>query len=94
MEFNSCVRCGSSGIVGNTLMEKIEKEWNAYGYKMPNLIFWNVDARQNNIPMTVKDGISFVSGMSPTIFETILSGKTGYDLMMEKLDSERYACIK
>ena len=94
MEFNFCVRCDSYGTVGNTLMEKIEKEWNAYGYKMPNLIFWNVDARQNNIPMTVKNGISFVSGMSPTIFETILSGKTGYDLMMEKLNSERYACIK
>ena len=38
--------------------------------------------------------VSYVSGMSPSIFETIMSGKTGYDLMMEKLDSERYACIK
>jgi hypothetical protein len=37
--------------------------------------------------------ISYVSGFSPSIFETIMSGKTGYDLMMEKLNSERYASI-
>lgn len=94
MEFNSCVRCGSYGTVGNTLMEKIEKEWNAYGYNCPKIIFWNVDARQNNIPMTVKNGISFVSGFSPSIFEQILSGKTAMDLMYEVLNKERYACIK
>lgn len=77
-----------------TLMEGIEKKWNAAGYKMPKLIFWNVDARQNNIPMTVKDGISFVSGMSPTIFKQIMSGKTVEDLMYEVLDNERYSVIQ
>jgi hypothetical protein len=61
---------------------------------MPKLIFWNVQARQNNIPMTVKDGISFVSGMSPTIFKQIMSGKTAYDLMFEVLNQERYSAIK
>jgi hypothetical protein len=77
-----------------TLMEGIEKKWNAAGYKMPKLIFWNVDARQNNIPMTVKDSISFVSGMSPTIFKQIMSGKTAEDLMYEVLDNERYSVIQ
>lgn len=77
-----------------TLMEGIEKKWNAAGYIMPKLIFWNVDARQNNIPMTVKDGISFVSGMSPTIFKQIMSGKTAEDLMYEVLDNERYSVIQ
>jgi hypothetical protein len=32
--------------------------------------------------------------MSPSIFETVISGTTGYDLMMKKLDSERYAVIE
>jgi hypothetical protein len=77
-----------------TLMENIERKWNLHGYKMPKLIFWNVQARQNNIPMTVKDGISFVSGMSPTIFKQIMSGKTAYDLMFEVLNQERYSAIK
>ena len=77
-----------------TLLEAKAKDWEYFGYKMPHLIFWNVDARQNNIPMIEKGPISYVSGMSPVIFETIMSGKTGYDLMMEKLNSERYSCIK
>ena len=106
MEFNACVTsgprsesrwggCGTRLHAGDdTLFEAMAKKWASYGYQMPRLTFWNVDARQNNIPMRDDGYVSYVSGMSPSIFETIMSGKTGYDLMMEKLDSERYACIK
>ena len=76
-----------------TLMEGIARKWADAGYKMPHLIFWNVDARQNNIPMLGNGPISFVSGFSPSIFQTIMTGKTGYELMMEKLDSPRYSVI-
>ena len=76
-----------------TLMEGIARKWRECGYQMPHLIFWNVDARQNNIPMLGNGPISYVSGFSPSIFQTIMTGKTGYDLMMEKLNSERYAVI-
>jgi hypothetical protein len=102
MEFNSCVtsgardtgRWGGGGNVNDTLFEAMAKKWAAYGYKMPHLVFWNCQARQNNIPMIGSGPVSYVSGMSPSIFETIMSGKTGYDLMMEKLNTERYARIK
>ena len=77
----------------DTLLEGIAKKWAANGYKMPHLVFWNVDCRNENIPMLGDGPISYVSGFSPSIFETIMSGKTGYDLMMEKLNSERYASI-
>lgn len=77
-----------------TLMENISRKWKTFGFEMPNLIFWNVNARQDNIPMKSEYGITFVSGFSPVIFEMIMSGKTGEDLMMDKLNSERYACIK
>ena len=76
-----------------TLIEGIKAKWNRHGVKMPNLIFWNVDARQDNIPMKSEHGITFVSGFSPVIFEMIMSGKTAEDLMMDKLNSQRYACI-
>lgn len=76
-----------------TLMEGIMRKWEAHGLEAPNLVFWNVDARQDNIPMKVQDGISFVSGFSPIIFEQIMSGKTATDLMYEVLDSERYERI-
>lgn len=77
----------------STLMENIEKKWNHYGYKMPKLIFWNVDARSDNFAMEVKDGISFVSGCSPVIFKQVMTGKTAYDLMYEVLNSKRYSAI-
>ena len=77
----------------DTLMEGIARKWENAGYKMPHLIFWNVDARQNNIPMLGNGPISYVSGFSPSIFQTIMTGKTGYELMMEKLDSPRYSVI-
>lgn len=78
----------------NTLMENIRVKWANFGYRLPHLIYWNVQARQNNVPENIGcDLVSYVSGMSPSIFETILSGKTGYDLMMEKLNSPRYEVI-
>ena len=92
MEFDA--QRGYYGSRNGTLMENIERKWNQAGYKMPNLVYWNVQARQNNIPMTVKDGISYVSGFSPVLFEQIMKGKTAFDLMMDKLNDERYACIK
>ena len=79
----------------NTLMENIRVKWADFGYRLPHLIYWNVQARQNNVPENIGCGlVSYVSGMSPSIFETILSGKTGYELMLEKLNSPRYEVIK
>jgi len=81
----------SSYYTGMTLMEKIEAKWNACGYKMPKLIYWNVNASgDGNIPMKDKDGVTYVSGASPSIFTQIMTGKTGIDLMLEALLSERY----
>ena len=76
-----------------TLMESIAKKWQSHGYEMPHLIYWNVNARQNNIPMLGSGRISYVSGFSPSTFEIILTGKTGYELMMETVEQERYSCI-
>ena len=85
---------GRSSWNPKTLMEGIREKWVRHGYRMPKIIYWNIDARQNNIPEVIGVGdISYVSGMSPSIFEQIMSGKTGYELMMDNLDSERYAVI-
>ena len=92
MEFDvgSCQR----NMDKTTLMEGIRRKWRNAGYEMPNLIFWNVNARNNNIPMKAEGGITFVSGFSPVLFEQIMKGKTGYDLMMDKLNNKRYEVIK
>ena len=91
MEFDA--QRGYYGSRNGTLMENIERKWNQAGYKMPNLVYWCVQARQNNIPMTVKNGVSYISGFSPVLFEQVMKGKTAFDLMMDKLDSSRYECI-
>lgn len=75
-----------------TTMDVIRKSWEQAGYEMPNLIYWNVNARKNTI---LDDGpnITYVSGMSPSIFEQIMTNKTGIDLMLDKLNSDRYAKV-
>ena len=77
----------------STEMEKIRQKWAAYGLQLPKLIYWNVNARHNTI-LDAGPNVSFVSGMSPTIFKQVITGKTGYDLMLEAINSERYAVIK
>lgn len=76
-----------------TEMEKLREEWAECGLTLPKLVYWNVNASKNTI---LDDGpdVSFVSGASPIIFQQVLTGKTGYDLMMDKLMSERYAAIR
>ena len=76
-----------------TRMEEIRKKWEYYGLELPRLIYWNVDAR-NNIILDKGDKVSFVSGCSPVIFEQVLTGKNGFDLMLEVLLKDRYKNIK
>ena len=78
-----------------SLLENIERKWNRAGYKMPKLVFWNVNASQSNakFAMQDKEGVTFVSGCSPVLFEQIMTGKTGQDLMLDKLLSDRYSTI-
>ncbi len=76
-----------------TEMQKMREEWEAEGLKFPNVVYWNVDARQNTF-LDKGPGVTFVSGMSPSIFEQVLTGKSGWDLCLEKLMSKRYEAVK
>lgn len=76
------------------LMEQIRDKWIADGLEayFPKLIYWNVNARNNTI-LDMGPNVSYVSGCSPVLFEQVVSGKSGYDLMLDKLLSERYERI-
>ena len=93
LEFDAARGYYGRGSDKKTLMENIAMKWREHGYQLPNLVFWNVQSRHDNVPMKVEDGITFCSGFSVTLFEQIMKGKTGYDLMMDKLNEERYSCI-
>ena len=90
MEFDEGTRCNDSV----TLMERIRKEWAKEGYTMPNLVYWNVCSRRNNISDLGADNITYVSGCTPMIFKSIMSGKNGMDLMLDTLNSDRYSSIR
>ena len=88
MQFNSA--CSSNT---RTNFEQIQKMFSEAGYEMPKLVFWNVNGN-SNVPITKDDsGAALVSGMSPSIFESVLSGSDPIDVMNQKLYSERYDSV-
>lgn len=76
----------------DTLIEAKTKEWMWAGYTAPRVIFWNLDARQPNIP-AIGPGFSYCSGFSMSALEGVLSGKDGVEMMRTILEGERYAPI-
>lgn len=105
MEFDQCMTTNSttmrdiwgrnSGMSRgqiDTVIEAQAKVWRQHGYELPRVVFWNLDARSNNIP-AIGPGFSYVSGFSPNMIECILGGKDGWDLCLEKLNSNRYEAI-
>ena len=92
MEFDH-IESGWYGYSNKTNFQVIEEKFKAAGYEMPRLVFWNVDARQTNIPMTMEKNVQLVSGPSPRLFEQILKDISAYELMLEILNNKIYDCI-
>lgn len=95
MEINNG-SCWYSDEERTTEMQRIRNEWEAAGVKMPKLVYWNVNARHDLILDDANnDDVTFVSGCSPVVFQSILTGKSGKDIMIDKLvNSGRYANVK
>jgi hypothetical protein len=60
---------------------------------MPQVTFWNLDARSNNIP-AIGPKFNYISGFSMSQMEEVMSGKTAIELMLDVLNKERYSVIK
>ena len=90
MEFDSCVDHASAVNFKNA-----EKKYVSHGYKLPQIVFWNVASRHSQQPVTQNEqGVALISGATPRIFNMIAGGiLTPYTFMMEVLGSERYAKI-
>jgi hypothetical protein len=89
MEFN--IACD------NTNLEGIRIQYEAAGYPLPELIFWNVNGRLGNVPAQASEpGVGLISGFSPSILKSVLQGKvyTPTQLMLDTVMTERYARIK
>ena len=87
------------GATSNTryisLFDDLTRRFAKYGYKLPKLVFWNVNSRTKTIPMTENEmGVVLVSGYSPNIMSMVMSDQTDPWLALkEKLDDKRYNCI-
>lgn len=90
MEFNCCVRNAS---LSN--FENAKRLFAKHGYKLPQVVFWNVASRNSNYPVTKNEqGVALVSGCTPRLFSMVAGGEISpYKVMMDVLQSERYARI-
>lgn len=80
-------------IAGKTNFEAVEDQYRKAHYRMPLLVFWNVDARHNQVPVTKSEKNTFlVSGFSAETIGKVLNAEasTPESLMLEILNSERY----
>ncbi len=72
MEFDSCVYGGND----MSLFEAMSEKYSKYGYKLPDIIFWNVNSFNDNVPIRETDtGAALVSGFTPMLFDMTVSGE-------------------
>ena len=84
MEFDYCAE-------GVSTFEFYKKEFEAAGYELPEIVFWNVEARDTHLPVTMNEkGVKLVSGASANIFADVVSGDlkvvTPYEFMLQILE--------
>ena len=90
MEFDSCAENASL-----TNFQNMEQMYRKAGYKLPEVVFWNVASRRRQQPVKKnQQGVALVSGCNPRLFEMISSGNLSpYACMMDVLSRERYKDI-
>ena len=91
MEFDACTVDADV-----TNFERAKELFAEAGYTLPRIVFWNVQSRSRQQPVRQNEqGVTLVSGCSPSIFSMVVDGRiTPYEYMEQVLRSERYAAIE
>ena len=79
-----------------TNFEVMKKKFASAGYELPRVVWWQVDARQNNVPVTFSDaGVALVSGSHPSILKKICTTEflTPLGLMLKAITDKRYDSV-
>lgn len=86
MEFDQATRANQSAL------KMIKDKYKSVNYEMPNIIFWNVNSRQDNVPVRFyKNGLCLISGASPAAMQAVLSGDiTPMNIVHRAVDKEKY----
>ena len=106
MEFNSCAIAGKPVKdrwgYGNysrptaTLFDTIKKKYENAGYKLPRIVFWNLNSRTGTIPVKENEmGVALVSGFSVNIAKMVMSGRLDpLDCLLDAINVARYDAIQ
>jgi len=80
----------------DTLFNKIRNKYQAYGYELPRLVFWNICGRTNTVPIKENEnGVALISGFSQNILQMVLSGVLDpYLNLVNILNSSRYDVVE
>lgn len=100
MEFNQATSTSGwrndGGTWNPTAQQMIEKMYADAGYKVPQIVYWNIQSRNGGVPVAFdKQGTALVSGFSPAIMTSLLGGdiESPQQIMDKTILSERYAPI-
>jgi hypothetical protein len=65
----------------------MKEEYERAGYKLPKIVFWNLDAHMGTPAECDNDSVAMVSGFSPSIMKAVLNAQefTPMDVMLEAL---------
>ena len=77
----------------NTFYESMRNKFAQHNYEIPNIIFWQVDARHDTFHVTSDYiGVQLASGQSASTFKTILKniGLNPYEAMVNTLNNPVY----
>jgi hypothetical protein len=81
----------------NTAFDMIAEKYTESGYEMPKIVFWNLASRHDNFPIQQnQQGVGLVSGFSPSILKSILTGEVTnpVKIMLRTIDNPRYEPIQ
>jgi hypothetical protein len=90
MEFNSGQGYGNR--FGSTAYERAKMKFANAGYKLPNIVWWNIASRNNSTPVLSKEnGTALVGGCSPAIVKNICNGRfSPEDILMKTIMNKKY----
>lgn len=89
MEFNRAISNPSE-----TIFDNAQRKFKEAGLELPHVVFWNVNSRQDQAPATKFDNrVTLISGLSQSTFQHAVNGKSPVELMLDVVNSERYAQI-
>ena len=96
MEFNGCAVSNSGYDLSPKLFKVIADKYAAAGYKLPRLVFWNINSRTGTIPVKENElGVALVSGYSPAVMKMVLSNSIDpMQCLLEQINSPRYDAVQ